>query len=64
MKDSLVATANPLSAAPPVLAAAPLPQHDPCGEGSLGSRSVLDVQEQQLDATLEDRGVRGAFLSC
>ena len=65
MNESLVeASDNPLSAAPPDLAAAPLPQHDPCGEGALGSRSVLDAQEQQLEATLEDRGVRGAFLRC
>ena len=38
---------------------------DPCGVGALGSpRSVLDVQEQRLEATLADRGVRGAFLCC
>ena len=40
------------------------PHENPCGEGMLGSpRSVLDAQKQQR-ATLEDRGVRGAFLCC
>ena len=42
-----------------------LPQHDPSGRGALGSpRMVRDEQRQPQQATLEDRGVRGAFLSC
>eukprot|EP01045_Picozoa_sp_COSAG04_P013341 COSAG04_NODE_942_length_9261_cov_7.725278_5_plen_1550_part_00 len=66
MKDSLLqqANVNPLSVDGTGLVMVVHPEHDPCGEGALGSRSVLDAQEQQLEATLEDRGVRGAFLSC
>ena len=37
---------------------------DPCGEGALASRTVLDAQQGSAQATLEDRGVRGAFLRC
>ena len=37
---------------------------DPCGEGVLASRTVLDAQQESRQAVLEDRGVRGAFLCC
>ena len=39
------------------------PERDPCGEGALGTRMVTEGG-QSHEATLEDRGVRGAFLCC
>ena len=33
---------------------------DPCGQGALASRTVLNAQQESTQAVLEDRGVRGA----
>ena len=52
-----------LAAGPSSESLSTLPKSDPCGEGALGSRTLVDVQNQPQQATLEDRGVRGAFLS-